>query len=143
MSKNTLQIFQTLPGQWRIKRELPNHGSASGLATVTQFDDPHNYKEEVRVKFSGYPDITIAHQEYTFKYNPHNNTIKQLTSSAELMYELEIDGGGATGRYLCGSDSYLANYHFIEDNKFTLTYIVQGPYKNYTISTIFEKILLS
>lgn len=142
MHKSTIQIFQTLEGKWKISRDLDNRGKATGVATFTKLDNPCHlsYTETVQLQFVGHPATEGAHQQYTFIYNQNNNTIEQFTSSNELMYELQVKFDIATGKYLCGSDIYFVNYHFINDNCFTTHYVVRGPQKDYTIHTEFEKI---
>ena len=62
-----------------------------------------------------------------------------------LFYSLEVIEENdltiiAAGDHPCGDDFYRAKYEFQKDLfSFTLTYNVEGPHKNYSISTLFTK----
>ena len=134
------KIFKSLEGTWKIKRQLSDKGTAAGTATFAkESDDQLLYSEKVDVNFRDAADLLHTHQEYKFTYDPGTNLITKYTRSNDKMYDLQFHDKQATGTYLCIKDTYHAKYEFTSDTKFTLTYIVNGPEKDYSIVTVFEK----
>ena len=139
----TRTIFRNLEGEWVIKRNLGAVGNAQGKAQFVKSKDNDHvlcYTEKLDVMLVRGGIQSGAHQEYRFVYDEARDSIEKYTSSEELMYKLNISAGCASGAYQCKQDHYIAQYNFLNENHFTLTYSVKGPDKNYVITTEFERI---
>lgn len=142
MSQSMDNIFHNLEGEWSIRRKLGDIGEAEGRARFLQVSGDSNvlsYEEKLEITFFG-SDKHQGHQEYKFIYDPERNSISKYNSSGVFMYQLQFSDNEAYGEYLCDKDKYIATYIFL-DGKFTLTYEVSGPNKNYSIITEFERIV--
>lgn len=155
------KIFNGLLGKWRMCRTLISRhpmtlpsGTVEGAAIFTPLN-----KNELHYRESGQfitdSDKRFAIQsDYTYVF--HEQTAKLAKYSAQnqekmdFLYNLEIANTSANeyliarGQLLCGSDNYAATYEFdgvVDFNKFSLTYVVKGPKKDYTSVTLFERVL--
>nr|MCH9754136.1 hypothetical protein [Alphaproteobacteria bacterium] len=78
---------------------------------------------------------------YKYKYNKKSQKISKYFSDDKLFYHLEISKNAVSGYHLCLQDEYKSAYHFVDNNKFTIIYDVQGPKKSYSISTEYSRLI--
>lgn len=142
--KTAKQIFDFLPGVWKITRAiilfpetLHYPIKSTGVANFVLSQSNPNiilYSEKISISES-----TIGTQLYQYKYDEITSSISKYFSDNTLFYTLKISEHKIEGKHLCIEDHYRSKYVF-GDNKFVLTYFVQGPSKNYKIITEYTKI---
>lgn len=153
------KLFKALRGQWSFSRKFKNMssqkslGTAKGMAIFSPIENNVLAYEE-KGEFTAQSGSTLSmEREYLYSYDPEKDTIEKHFSQDKkpngLFYSLAFSSDRllktATGDHLCKKDRYKASYSFqfegTEDNlkKFTLTYQVKGPEKDYESETVFEK----
>jgi RPE3 domain-containing protein len=188
--KTTKQIFDFLPGKWKIIRNIrsgaaPENIKADGYGSFALYPDTTDiiplfklnltnefqhdlaqnmligehkvdaqnslvhskmrngiilYSEEVIIHNSILNANTIGRQKYQYKYDTTTSSLSKHFNDGGFFYNIEISDHKIGGRHLCIRDTYVATYMF-EDNKFTLSYHVHGPSKNYEITTQYSKVM--
>ncbi|HSX13327.1 MAG TPA: DUF6314 family protein [Chlamydiales bacterium] len=146
----TQTIFNHFEGSWQFKRITP-HGKMIGVARFTnKTPNELHYREEGLFIRETIPKVSseddneqYTHkifQEYIYRLENDKIVIYFNEKPPRLFHRLEFtDDSQAFGFHLCKSDQYEAFFHFESPEKFTVTYLVKGPKKNYTINTTFQK----
>lgn len=153
---NAKEIFNNFVGEWKLSRIINlesklNCYKAYGSAHFRRSNEEDNlllYAEELIINYNqdDNPDRNLnktqikAVQSYKYAFDNSKNVINKLFKDGRHFYELDVREGTAHAKHMCINDSYVADYVF-NKNKFSLTYSVSGPKKDYIIQTIFEKIL--
>ncbi len=136
-------IFHHLEGFWQFCRTVPN-GSVIGTARFTkQGSEELYYREEGRMTFLNGSSHRV-YREYVYKLEKGVISVFFYEKPLRLFHHLEVADASdypitARGVHLCGCDQYDAIYQFEGPDKFSLKYLIQGPKKDYSIFTIFEK----
>lgn len=144
--KTAKQAFDFLPGLWRLTRNvksqlLSEKITASGYGMFVVFKDDPNlilYSEKVNLYNVNLNIHASCTQKYKYKYDVSKASICKYFSDDRFFYELRVVDNKANGGYLCVRDKYIPNYVFSE-NRFSLTYAVNGPSKSYEIVTDYKK----
>lgn len=134
------KIFKNLTGTWNVSREIENFGSAAGTATfVYKGENSIHYREDIKVEpFT--TDSYEAFREYFYKYDKDDDKITMYFKDLQLFSELEISGEKKlSGEHLCGLDNYNVLFNFLSQDKFTTSYHVKGPKKDYKIETTYDR----
>jgi Family of unknown function (DUF6314) len=147
---NTLQFFQSLPGNWSLKRTIPN-GNMVGEATFEAVETKINtlfYHEQGWITFNLQPQQTLAcHREYMYCYQCESDAIFiYFIEDGEtdrlfhtLQFSLAKGISTAAGIHLCKQDTYHVTYKTVDENAFEISYSVKGPKKDYTLYTVFKR----
>ena len=153
-------IFKKLQGVWSFSRNLIRNdvlqplGTVKGTVKLSSFIENNNdlyYLEEGELIMSNGEKFNIR-KEYIYSYHEKEDQIEKYFAQdgkkEGIFYKLNFKDHTqtasksqsicATGEHLCSKDNYQANYEFLED-KFKLTYKVNGPNKDYTYETVYEK----
>jgi len=151
--RSAKDVFHYFMGHWKLTRTLGIYGQAVGEASFVNHN--HNpthpltikYREDVQVSYG--PDAHrlqgmtggTAYQEYLYLYFPDQDKISKTFVDGRHFYDLKLDVDKleAEGDHLCVNDFYQARYRFLDHNKFTLSYKVNGPEKDYVIQTEFVR----
>lgn len=163
------QIFDILPGIWKITRETltplkqwQNAGAecikANGFAAFTSMESDQNvliYAEKVTINSEDSAMNGMeARQKYKYHYNSADQTLTKYFIDDRLFYTLKVEQQHehettteasasnqitGCGTHLCIQDLYNANYTFANDKQFQLKYTINGPKKCYEIITMYEK----
>jgi hypothetical protein len=154
-------IFQNLSGSWRLARKISSpEGMASGTATFTPSNtipSTMHYHEEGNLHVATQDKALEFKRDYLYVFENDNINVYYYENAqrGNLLHVLNFNNlntaaasaatnsscmSTAIGVHHCGNDTYRATYQFINNNKFKLHYIVNGPHKDYTIETEFEKI---
>jgi len=135
--RSAKDVFHYLMGHWKLNRTLGLLGQAVGEASFVQQNvTTIKYREDVSVSYGG-----TAYQEYVYLYFQDQDKITKQFVDGRHFYDLrlDLDKMEAEGDHLCVKDFYQAKYHFLDQNKFTLSYKVEGPEKDYVIQTEFVR----
>lgn len=145
-TKSAKQIFDFLPGVWKIVRSVESNIlyeniKAHGYAAFIVSKDDNNlilYSEKVTVHNINMDIISNSTQKYKYRYDPAKLSISKYFNDGKFFYTMNISNQKICGEHLCILDKYVPNYVF-DNNKFTLTYSVNGPSKCYEIITEYIK----
>jgi hypothetical protein len=139
-------LFKNLKGQWKINRSFNSSelGRVLGTAYFIGLNkDTLYYHEEGVWEFTnhtGQKQSQRISKNYSYRY--YNNQISKYFADGRLFYNLQFTDESldkAIAEHQCNNDTYHALYNFINDNQFTLIYIVKGPSKQEGIMTTFER----
>jgi len=147
---NIQAIFNALKGSWDFYRTITGEGWVKGKAQFSEVAaNQLHYKEEgifhLSAKKTQHPII----REYFYHYHEAENKISVYFANDDkptyLLHDLNfvspnlISTPTATGIHHCKFDIYEAEYNFLTDREFKLTYKVHGPSKNYVAVTLFKR----
>eukprot|EP01063_Lacrimia_lanifica_P006935 TRINITY_DN14397_c1_g1_i1.p1 TRINITY_DN14397_c1_g1~~TRINITY_DN14397_c1_g1_i1.p1 ORF type:complete len:184 (+),score=79.18 TRINITY_DN14397_c1_g1_i1:53-553(+) len=146
--KSGRELFDTLQGIWRISRVVASaveterftaigHAAfVKNQANAAQLD----YSERVLMQNPALNISQVARKKYTYKLDPAANTLTKYFDDGRLFYSIGApDSGRCGGDHLCINDMYKSDYAFASDDAFTIVYDVQGPAKNYEITTEYTR----
>ena len=136
------QIFNSLEGRWHFHRTISNFGTVEGEATFKRSATEKNllhYREDGEwISKNG---LNKVHREYLYQYQNEKISAYFAEQKDRLLHTLEFQKNGlATAKHLCACDLYAATYQFHNPDEFELTYRVEGPKKNYTMTTLFQRL---
>lgn len=151
-TKAAKQIFDFLPGIWKIARNVVSQVSyeniqASGYgAFIVSTNDPNLilYSEKVTIckldpNASNLNASNFGTQKYKYKYDITTSSISKYFNDGRFFYTMNISDYKIDAEHLCIRDKYIPNYVFGE-GRFSLIYSVDGPSKCYKIITEYTKI---
>ena len=147
-----VQVWDMLPGIWKLYRQLGAYGIMEGTSHFTPLDaDQLQYIETGEAQY-GFPQTYKTTRRYIFvkKENNIHIYIDDGLHKGDLLYTLEWEKPCvlsatsplpciATGTHVCKEDTYQARYQFFFPSYFSLCYRVKGPQKDYQIHSIFRK----
>jgi Family of unknown function (DUF6314) len=135
-----LEVFNSLKGNWQIFRTINQNIIVRGNASFSeQGTNQFVYREEATVILD--QQKMNAYQAYFYSYA--NEQIDVSNHAGQLMYSLMFEGERslpfkAYGHHQCHEDVYQATYQFFT-HRIQLEYKVNGPKKNYLITTVFDR----
>ena len=142
--KSTKEIFDSWVGEWKISRRLGEYGTIEGVAKFSHdVGEQVLYREDLLLTYFSIISKPV-YREYTYFYN--NGEIEKKfhdqTNLNQKFYALIFDDLHltATGKYICNQDAYLAYYNFFSKNQFSLSYKVEGPNKQYIITSSYIRV---
>lgn len=132
------QLFAALPGEWQYNRVITGQGSAHGLAHFQPINSRElRYREDGTLTLnSGYSGA--VYREY--RYQLDGDQVHICFPDGRIMHTLHVNATKATDVHLCGRDTYTGHYYLIDSSSFRISYHVQGPQKDFTITTMFQRI---
>ena len=145
---NTYDLFNSLKGTWKISRTVNGNGMMHGSAQFIQIQpDVLFYRESGIFTRENNLQTFNVYREYLYCYR--DNTIYVFFAEGDqlgaLLHKLhfvtnenDTNSIKAVARHICKNDCYSAEYLFSID-KIHLQYQVDGPGKNYIITTIFDR----
>lgn len=150
MQLSLKDIFNIIPGKWKLTRNIKDIAYAEGCAYFTlKYKDTINYFEEVEVKYFAFNSSNIisktkARRNYIFEFNLTNNIIYQYFADNQLYTKLKPEMAKDktlkySGKHLCSNDEYYNIYEFVDQNNFKVLNQVKGPHKDYSIETLYKK----
>lgn len=124
-------------GTWTFGRHIDDrYGKQTLTATGTLTIDNNLWAEQ------GTMDGNAMSQNYHLIFNDHDGQ-KGVTVNfpdGRLFYHLTTPTQNQTIDHLCGDDSYQGDYMYHNANHFTLIWTVNGPKKDYTMTTDYHRI---
>ncbi len=137
----------SLAGQWRIARAIRPHARFHGVATVTrEADDDYLWREAGALVL---PDrrLSNTHRAYRYRIDPLTKSVTVLyadgAQAGDLLHAFtpdEMRHGAMRHTHQCPPDTYRALLRIESADKFRLSYVIEGPRKNYSIASICERI---
>lgn len=137
---NTLAkfVFESLKGQWNVKRVIDGQASSLGQARFELITENElHYHENGTLILSDGKQFP-ASQSYIYRLD--ENTLHVYFAEAPVRVFHKIDLGTnpsgileGSGLHICGEDCYQIRYLFFGSESFEIQYEIQGPSKDYTI----------
>jgi hypothetical protein len=139
-------FFFSLEGHWRLQRSIPATGKMSaatmnGTASFAKAGDNALHYEEQGTLVQENGARFQASRKYVYRYKDEKISVFFAEEQERLFHHLEFQGNIAVASHLCICDQYDALYEFPDPHTFQITYFVKGPKKDYSIHTIFNRIL--
>lgn len=146
-----LQLFEGLEGIWKLQRHLGAQGHMQGVAHFQPCGEGVLHYQEQGTATLGNGKALLARRAYAYVYDQGTIAVhfwdQKYKRPAGLLHplqfhscELSSQAVVATGMHKCAADVYKARYLFTNPQQFRLTYRVQGPHKNYTLTSHFSKV---
>lgn len=134
--------FACLEGYWTFQRTVSNGTKVIGKALFQKKEaNTLHYKEEGILTTAELAQLN-CYKEYV--YSLENEVINVFFQEKPLRFfhslnfsDLNLEN--ASGEHLCRLDHYKAFYFFQNKTRFIVQYTVNGPSKNYSITTLFNK----
>ncbi|MBN8828804.1 MAG: hypothetical protein J0H68_08865 [Sphingobacteriia bacterium] len=140
-------IWNLLKGDWKFIREITNYEKIYGKASFKEISlNQLLYKEEGKW-FNEGKELNFM-REYIYE-NKVNEILSYFVvtnfEKGKLFHKICLKQNNsiliAEDIHLCIRDLYKVYYEFYRENKnkFTITYDVKGPYKNFISKTTYER----
>ena len=135
--------MDVLRGEWEIVRRIPGTARLRGAAVFSSIGENRlAYKETGRLVLNN-GQTTNAEREYIFTSAPGGFDVFFNDRPERLFHEARIKEHKhklvATGEHLCINDKYRARYQWYSNNKFSVSYRVKGPKKDYCMVTMYKR----
>lgn len=137
-------MLAALAGPWRLQRRISGLATMEGTAVFApQQDGSLLYTEQGRVTLAD-GRTHQAHQRYLYQPLPQGFSVWFPEQPPRLFHTMDLQpqaDGSLCGSALhgCGDDTYRSHYRFAPDGSWVLTHVVQGPRKDYSSSTHFQR----
>jgi len=140
------QIQSMLPGEWIFERHISEMPVITGTASFTPNGSNLHYREEVRFPVKTGKTLN-AHREYlySFENGALNIYFADGKEKGSLFLPLQFEDVSslssltACGSHLCVEDMYEGKFTFNPPDAFSVTYLVKGPNKDYTIESRYTR----
>ena len=129
-------------GDWEMHRVISEFGEITGRATFRlngESDQHLDYKEAVMLPRLGEQKAN-AFREYEYRMTDAGFDIffsDGATKSQLFLSFAFVQASILTSHHLCIQDHYDAEFVFLSDDEFELSFTVVGPKKDYSIQTRF------
>lgn len=130
-----------LAGRWRIARRISDAragmlGRLTGWATFAPSADELVHDEEGHLKFGAYRGPATRRYHLVIDH-PSGGMVRHADGSP--FHPLELLSGTAEIRHRCGGDDYRGRYRVLDENRFTVSWQVTGPRKQYRLATLYRR----
>lgn len=139
------EVLEYFLGDWRVYRVISGFGEVTGQATFqlsSQSNRLLNYKEAMILPNSKEQKPNAFREyEYLMKDTGFDIFFSDGETKGELFLSFEfIHASILTSHHLCIEDHYDARFEFVSNDKFELSFTVNGPKKDYSIQTCFIRL---
>jgi hypothetical protein len=134
-----LQAFLT--GRWRIARRISDAragmmGRLTGWAVFTPSADGLIHDETGDLSFGAYRG-PVTRRYHLIANGSSTGIVRHADGS--LFHALDLVSGTADILHACGEDNYRGRYRVLDGNRFTVSWQVVGPRKQYCLSTLHRR----
>ena len=130
------RILSDFAGRWKLERDItPADGPAGrflGWAEWTDKNGLMHYKETGNLQISGHAPM-MAERRYRW-----DEKLNIYFEDGRFFHQVPALGGAAA--HWCDPDQYDASYDFTDWPKWSCTWRVRGPRKDYTLHSRYSKI---
>lgn len=128
-------------GEWRIARQITDmrileSGTLEGTAQFTPIDGGLRYREEGTLVLAGGPPIR-AERGYLWRFD--EDAVHVDHADGAPFHSFALTGGPEATPHLCGEDMYRGTYSFVRFPDWQVTWVVEGPRKNYRSVTRYTR----
>jgi dimethylaniline monooxygenase (N-oxide forming) len=142
------EIFDSLPGRWILRRQIPGFGVMTGTA---RFRTVHGavllYREDGILRHQDGRSLR-AYREYFYVLEERQIRIafaergKPGGTLHSLVFAARAESAWpahASDTHRCGEDVYAGDYLFLRDGRIEVRMMVQGPRKDHVIQTVLQR----
>ena len=139
-------ILSGLLGSWAIERRVDDGATLAGVARFTRSgDDEAIYHETGTLRLSTGQEVA-AERAYVYRQCSDGLAVFFDEHPQSLFHKVALvrDAGGCLhgdAEHICAADLYLTRYQFDSPTRFRVRHRVRGPRKDYTIVTVYRKIV--
>ena len=132
-------IKQAFRGVFRFTRFVSNPKTiVTGLSVFSaRTNRAVLYKEDGIYTLNGKKHT--CYQQQTFLFTESNLIIKNSVGKTLHIFNLKGDNAPLQDTHICKHDRYEVDIDIQSDDKFTISYCVQGPKKNYNMKTLYTR----
>lgn len=147
----SITLLNDLQGHWWLQRRLGEWGTMWADAAFSQLDNSSlHYHEAGYVYFNHTSKRYKASKSQLYTYDQKNLLIRTYDAASPkkgiLLHTLDLSTSALTQRpiylqseYTCKEDTYQLEWVLVNSHHLQLNYLVQGPFKSYTIQTTLLK----
>jgi hypothetical protein len=142
------EIFDSLPGRWILRRQIPGFGVMIGTARFrTVHDGLLLYREDGILRHQDGRSLR-AYREYFYVLEERQIRIafaergKPGGTLHSLVFAARAESAWpahASDAHHCGEDIYAGDYLFLSDGRIEVRMMVQGPRKDHVIQTALQR----
>lgn len=130
-------------GAWSLDRRIDDKltestGHLAGKAEFTWDGDALVYREEGALRFDGQPPFT-ASRTYVWSARPEGG-VEIAFEDGRPFHHFTFDRGRPEATHMCDPDMYHVTYDFLHWPKWSGTWRVQGPRKNYCMRSRYQRL---
>ena len=134
-----LQVFLT--GRWRIVRRISDArtdmiGHLMGWAVFAPSTDGLIHDEMGDLSFGAYQG-PVTRRYHLIAASPSASMVRHADGSP--FHALDLTLGLADILHSCGEDRYRGRYRVLDKNRFTVSWQVTGPRKQYRLATLHRR----
>lgn len=146
-----MDLMNYFKGEWRFKRSIQGTANkkpmahAVGTAVFMQQGSDLFYREDGRITYADTGHSNDAYRAY--RYDIKTDSVSVYHASGEDTGKHYQDYAFETPKRLvatedhqCRDDCYNAVYDLLDENSYSLTTIVKGPKKDYTMQTVYTRV---
>ena len=132
-------IKQAFQGVFRFTRFVSNPKTiVTGLSVFsTQSSSKVSYKENGIYTLNS--EEHTCYQQQTFLFTEDSLIIKNSIGKTLHIFNLKNDNAPLQDTHICKHDRYEIDIDIQSDDRFTISYCVQGPKKNYNMKTLYTR----
>ena len=129
-------------GGWNIARDITDmrileSGTMRGQASFIEERGKLVYHEQGLMRFAGGSPVK-AERRYIWSF--HETHVDVVFADGSPFHSFELSGGPRASPHLCGDDMYKGIYSFVQFPLWQVTWLVEGPRKNYRSVTRYSRI---
>lgn len=134
-----LQAF--LNGRWRIARRISDAraelmGRLTGWSVFTPSADGLIHDETGDLNFGAYRG-PVTRRYHLIADGSSTGIVRHADGS--LFHALDLASGMADILHACGDDRYRGRYRVLDESRFTVSWQVTGPRKQYRLATLHRR----
>lgn len=135
-------LFSYLEGEWRIERRIDDRrihetGTLSGSASFTPVADGLDYSESGKLHIGTYSGIAERRLLFCRGDTPESADVR--FPDGRQLYMLDLGSGQGQALHDCPPDIYRVTTIAIGANCWQQEWVVAGPRKDQTITTVFHR----
>ncbi len=111
-------------------------GRLTGWAVFTSSADGLIHEEKGDLSFGAYRG-PVARRYHLAIESPFTGMVRHWDGS--LFHALDLVSGTAGILHRCGEDHYRGRYRVLDENRFTVSWQVTGPRKQYRLATLYRR----
>lgn len=144
MEDDLKKLFNRFPGNWILEREIISGGDKTQFSghcvfnRLTGYDRIICHEDGVLALPNGVQQEAFRSYIYQYQYPKILILYNDPHRSGEVLHELDFSKDNAVYSashcHFCGQDQYHLDFT-VRDNVIEMTYIVQGPQKDYRMHT--------
>lgn len=153
LNPSAKHVFSLLQGSWSLIRTIAGHGTMKGTANLQKTENTQLFAQNLLYREDGIFELNDGkkletHKEYLYILQNDKLGVYFVENRRQgrLFHILDFNKNEtknfllAKAIHYCHEDIYNVRYKIYTNNHFQITYMVNGPKKNYISQTVFKRI---